>query len=60
MLGKCESCPRGLLCATGLRFEQAYAGIRQHTFEEQSLGAMLQWKSWRPATASAPATAAAR
>ena len=34
---------RELLRATGLPFEQPYAGIRQHTFEEleQSLGEML-------------------
>jgi hypothetical protein len=39
-----ESYLRELLRATGLPFEQPYAGIRQHTFEEleQSLGEMLQ------------------
>jgi len=38
-----ESYLRDLLRATGLPFEQPYAGIRQHTFEalEQSLGEML-------------------
>jgi hypothetical protein len=38
-----ESYLRHLLRATGLPFEQPYAGIRQHTFEEleQSLGEML-------------------
>ena len=39
-----ESYLRELLRATELPFEQPYAGIRQHTFEEleQSLGEMLQ------------------
>ncbi len=39
-----ESYLRDLLRATGLPFEQPYAGIRQHTFEEleQSLGEMQQ------------------
>ena len=39
-----ESYLRELLRATNLPFEQPYAGIRQHTFEEleQSLGEMLQ------------------
>ena len=38
-----ESYLRDLLRATALPFEQPYAGIRQHTFEEleQSLGEML-------------------
>lgn len=38
-----ESYLRDLLRATGLPFEQPYAGIRQHTFEELelSLGEML-------------------
>ena len=38
-----ESYLRELLRATGLPFEQPYAGIRQHTFEEleQSLREML-------------------
>jgi hypothetical protein len=39
-----ESYLRDLLRDTGLPFDQPYAGIRQHTFEEleQSLRAMLQ------------------
>jgi hypothetical protein len=39
-----ESYLRELLRATGLPFEQPYAGIRQHTLEEleQSLGEMLE------------------
>lgn len=39
-----ESYLRELLRATGLPFEQPYAGIRQHTFEEleESLREMLQ------------------
>ncbi|MBZ5726455.1 MAG: hypothetical protein LAP87_15820 [Acidobacteriia bacterium] len=39
-----ESYLRDLLRATGLPFEQPYAGIRQHTFEEleQSLGEMYE------------------
>ena len=39
-----ETYLRELLRATGLPFEQPYAGIRQHTFEEleQSLREMLQ------------------
>ena len=39
-----ESYLRELLRSTGLPFEQPYAGIRQHTFEEleQSLREMLQ------------------
>ena len=39
-----ESYLRELLRATGLPFEQPYAGIRQHTFEEleQSLREMLR------------------
>ena len=39
-----ESYLRDLLAATGLPFEQPYAGIRQHTFEEleQSLCEMLR------------------
>lgn len=39
-----ESYLRDLLRATGLPFEQPYAGIRQHTFEEleESLEAMRQ------------------
>jgi hypothetical protein len=38
-----ESYLRDLLRSTGLPFDQPYAGIRQHTFEEleQSLGEML-------------------
>jgi hypothetical protein len=38
-----ESYLRDLLRGTGMPFEQPYAGIRQHTFEEleQSLGEML-------------------
>jgi len=38
-----ESYLRDLLRSTGLPFEQPYAGIRQHTFEEleQTLGEML-------------------
>ena len=60
-----ESYLRELLRATGLPFEQPYAGIRQHTFEEleQSLREMLpglrgSHGGRRPR--SAPATAAAR
>jgi hypothetical protein len=39
-----ESYLRDLLRETGLPFDQPYAGIRQHTFEEleQSLGGMLE------------------
>ena len=39
-----ESYVRELLTATGLPFDQPYAGIRQHTFEEleQSLCEMLR------------------
>jgi hypothetical protein len=39
-----ESYLRDLLRATGLPFEQPYAGVRQHTFEEleQSLNEMLK------------------
>ena len=39
-----ESYVRELLTATGLPFDQPYAGIRQHTFEEleQSLREMLR------------------
>ncbi len=39
-----ESYLRDLLRTSGLPFEQPYAGIRQHTFEEleQSLGEMLE------------------
>ena len=39
-----ESYLRELLRGTGLPFDQPYAGIRQHTFEEleESLGAMLR------------------
>jgi hypothetical protein len=39
-----ETYLRDLLRATGLPFEQPYAGVRQHTFEEleQSLNAMLE------------------
>ena len=39
-----ESYVRDLLRATGLPFDQPYAGIRQHTFEEleESLGEMLR------------------
>jgi hypothetical protein len=38
-----ESYLRDLLRSTGMPFEQPYAGVRQHTFEEleQSLGEML-------------------
>ena len=38
-----ESYLRDLLRATGLPFDQPYAGIRQHTFEEleESLAGML-------------------
>ncbi len=47
-----ESYLRDLLRDTGLPFEQPYAGIRQHTFEEleQSLRGMLQ--VYRDATAA--------
>lgn len=46
-----ESYLRDLLRDTGLPFEQPYAGVRQHTFEEleQSLRALLE--SYRTATA---------
>jgi hypothetical protein len=64
MFGSDNQSERELLRATGLPFEQPYAGIRQQSFEEldQSLGEMLQVyeQPWRPATGSAPATAAAR
>jgi hypothetical protein len=47
-----ESYLRELLRATGLPFEQPYAGIRMHTFEEleASLGEMLE--VYRAATAA--------
>lgn len=47
-----ESYLRDLLRDTGLPFEQPYAGVRQHTFEEleASLGALLE--SYRTAMAS--------
>src|ERR1019366_5763292 len=55
-----ESYLRDLLRATGLPFDQPYAGIRQHTFEEleRSLVDMLQ--AYREARATGRATAAAR
>ena len=60
-----ESYLRDLLRATGLPFDQPYAGVRQHTFEEleQSLREMQQvYAEARRSRRTRPraATAAAR
>ena len=59
-----ESYLRDLLRATGLPFEQPYAGIRQHTFEELEHRCARCWPStrmpWPPATAQRARYSAAR